>query len=260
LDKKPDITNNGSGQNISDNGKLLKDQVKSDLLSIGIAHDLNNILATISGYAEMLHEDLSNDSRLAERTGKILTAVSRARSLTDRILAFSRPADKIKTSVNPCGILEEVIDFVRPALPAEISIKSDFPGTGISVLADPVQLFRMFLNLVTNAIQSIGERGGTLDTGIKILDRNEVKLLIKGDIVADHYIVATFKDTGSGMNATQIQKIFEPFFTTRETGKGTGLGLSVVHEIVNDMQGEILVSSKENEGSVFEVYLPASEN
>ncbi|MBP1665533.1 MAG: His Kinase (phospho-acceptor) domain, partial [Bacteroidetes bacterium] len=72
--------NNGSGQKTSDKGKVSPESTKSDLMSAGIAHDLNNILATISGYAEMLHADLSNDSRLSEKTGKILTAVSRARS------------------------------------------------------------------------------------------------------------------------------------------------------------------------------------
>jgi signal transduction histidine kinase len=259
LDKSPDIMNNGSGQKISDKEKVFPESTKSDLLSIGIAHDLNNILATISGYAEMLHEDLSNDSRLSEKTGKILTAVSRARSLTDQMLAFSRHTKKTKISINPGEILEEAIDFVRPAFPADINIKSDNPGSGISLLADPVQLFRMFLNLITNAIQSMGEGGGTLYTSIRVLDGSKVKLLINRDIVADHYAVVTFKDTGSGMNASQIQKIFEPFFTTREAGKGTGLGLSVVREIVNDLKGDILVSSKENEGSVFEVYLPVSE-
>ena len=259
MDKKPDIMNNGSGQKTSDKGKVFPESTKSDLLSAGIAHDLNNILATISGYAEMLHEDLSNDSRLSEKTGKILTAVSRARSLTDQMLTFSRHTNKTKIPVNPCEILEEAIDFVRPAFPADVNIKSDVPGSAISLLADPAQLFRMFLNLITNAIQSMGERGGTLYTSISVLEGSRVKLLIKRDIVADHYAVVTFKDTGSGMNASQIQKIFEPFFTTREEGKGTGLGLSVVREIVNDLEGDILVSSKENEGSVFEVYLPVSE-
>jgi signal transduction histidine kinase len=83
--------------------------------------------------------------------------------------------------------------------------------------------------------------------------------LIKRDIVADNYAVITFKDTGSGMDASLLQRIFDPFFTTREDGEGTGLGLSVVKGIVSEMGGEIVVSSKENEGSVFDLYLPVSK-
>ena len=79
------------------------------------------------------------------------------------------------------------------------------------------------------------------------------------DIVADEYVLLTFKDTGKGMEPSLMRRIFEPFFTTREVGKGTGLGLSVVHGIVSEMEGEILVSSKKEKGSVFYVYLPVSK-
>ena len=118
-----------------------------------------------------------------------------------------------------------------------------------NVLADPTQLFRVFLNLMTNAIQAMEEEGGTLSVNIAVVEREFVQHELNKDIVADEYVLLTFKDTGEGMEPSLIGRIFEPFFTTREVGKGTGLGLSVIHGIITEMEGEILVSSKKKEGS-----------
>jgi len=86
-----------------------------------------------------------------------------------------------------------------------------------------------------------------------------IKHELNKDIVADEYVLLIFKDTGIGMEQSLISRIFEPFFTTREVGKGTGLGLSVIHGIIKEMEGEILVSSRKEQGSVFYVYLPVSK-
>jgi signal transduction histidine kinase len=259
LDRKADISNFRTEQKTSGKGKIISDKIEYGVMAVGIAHDLNSILATISGYAEMLQEDLPKDSQLTEKTAKILTAVSKARSLTDQILDFRKRAGQEKISVNVNEILEETLDFIRPALPPDIKINSDIPGMSIFVHADPIQLFRMFLNLITNALHSMEEKGGTLFAGLNVLNSSKVNSSIKRDIVADNYAVITFKDTGSGMDASLLQRIFDPFFTTREDGEGTGLGLSVVKGIVSEMGGEIVVSSKENEGSVFDLYLPVSK-
>ncbi len=129
-----------------------------------------------------------------------------------------------------------------------------------NVLADPTQLFRVFLNLMTNAIQAMEENGGTLSVSIEVVKKEFVQHELNKDIVADEYVLLTFKDTGEGMDPSLIGRIFEPFFTTREVGKGTGLGLSVIHGIITEMEGEIVVSSKKEKGSVFNVYLPVSKN
>jgi signal transduction histidine kinase len=259
LGRKADIKNIGSVQKNSGQGKFISDKIEYGIMAVGIVHDLNSILATISGYAEMLQEDLPKDPQFTEKTAKILTAVSKARSLTGQILDFRKHSDQEKTSVNIIEILEETLDFIRPALPPDIMINSDIPGISISVYAETTQLFRMFLNLVTNAVHSMEDRGGTLFAGVKVLESRKVKSLIKRNIVADEYVVVTFKDTGYGIDGSLITKIFDPFFTTREAGEGTGLGLSVVKGIVTEMDGEIIVSSKENEGSVFDIYLPISK-
>jgi PAS domain S-box-containing protein len=227
-------------------------------LAGGIAHDFNNILATISGYSEMLIEDLPEGSDMSEKVSKIQAAVQKARSITNQILTFSRQVEQEKVNVSVSKILKETIGFVKSAVPGNVLIKSRIAFTGTNVFADPTQLFRIFLNLMTNALQSMEENGGTLLVALTVVEGKLVKHELNKDIVADEYVLLTFKDTGKGMEPSLIARIFEPFFTTREVGKGTGLGLSVIHGIVTEMEGEILVSSEKNKGSAFYVYLPVS--
>ena len=229
-------------------------------LAGGIAHDFNNILTTISGYAEMLKDDLPKDSALSEKVSKIQGAVLKARSITNQILTFSRQVEQEKIQISISKVLKETIGFVKSSIPSNIIVRSHIPKKEADVFADPTQLFRVFLNLMTNAIQSMEEKGGTLSVNLAIVDGKLVKHELSKDIVADEYALLTFKDTGKGMNPSLMSRIFEPFFTTREVGKGTGLGLSVIHGIITEMEGEILVSSKKEKGTVFYVYLPISKD
>ena len=228
-------------------------------LAGGIAHDFNNILATILGYSDMLLDDLPKGSALAKKVSKIKGAVIKANSITSQILTFSRQVEQEKIQVRVSEVLKETIGFVKSALPYNISIKSHISKKDTTVLADPTQLFRVFLNLMTNAIQSMEERGGILAVNMAVFDGKFIQHELNKDIVADEYVLLTFKDSGKGMDPSLIGRIFEPFFTTREVGKGTGLGLSVIHGIVTEMEGEILISSLPDKGSVFYIYLPVSK-
>jgi signal transduction histidine kinase len=245
LDEKSDIRNNLPEQNIKD-----------DILATGIAHDLNNILATISGYAEMLNEDLPKDSALTEKISKIMSAVAKAKALTNQLLSSDMQTGWDKKTVNVNDILKETVELFKSALPPGIKISSDIPEEKIILFADPAQLFRVFLNIVTNAVHSMEEKGGIMSVSAGVVKGNHIKSLFNREVAADQYAVVTFRDTGSGMDASLMQRIFEPFYTTGKGGKGKGVGLYVVRGIVNDLGGEIHVSSKENEGSVFDVYLP----
>ncbi len=227
-------------------------------LAGGIAHDFNNILATISGYSELIRDDLPKDSSPYEKTSKIDMAVARARSLTNQILTFSRQVDQEKVPVSVYEVLRETIGFIKSAAPSNITIKSSLRNRQKNVLADPTQLFRVFLNLITNAIQSIEGNAGTVYISTKLVSGKNVQSEMNKDIVADEYILVSFRDTGKGMDPSLLRRIFEPFFTTHEVGKGTGLGLSVVHGIVSEIGGEILVSSEKGKGSVFYTYLPVA--
>jgi CheY-like chemotaxis protein len=111
---------------------------------------------------------------------------------------------------------------------------------------------------MTNAIQAMEGKGGSLTIGLSQIEGARARHELSRDIVAEKYVLITFEDTGVGMEPSVIQRIFEPYFTTKEVGRGTGLGLSVVHGIVAEMEGEILVSSKPQKGSVFSLYLPVA--
>jgi signal transduction histidine kinase len=227
-------------------------------LAGGIAHDFNNILATISGYSELLQEDLPKSSSSYQKVARIMRAVSKARSLTNQILTFSRHVEQEKIPVNVYEVLKETIGFVKSAAPPNISLISNIRKINALVFADPTQLFRMFLNLMTNAIQSLEDSKGTISVSLSVVDGKIIQNELNNNIVADEYILVTFSDTGKGMDPSLLGRIFEPFFTTREVGKGSGLGLSVVHGIVSEMGGEIVVSSEKDKGSVFYIYLPVS--
>jgi PAS domain S-box-containing protein len=227
-------------------------------LAGGIAHDFNNILATISGYAELLIADLPSQPLSSEKVAKIQMAVNKARSLTNQILTFSRQVEQEKVPVSVYEVLKETIGFVKSSAPGSVTIKSSYKGKEKHVFADPTQLFRVFLNLLTNAIQSLEDKKGTITVTLTIENGKKVRGDLNKVIVADEYFLVTFRDTGKGMDPSLVRRIFEPFFTTREVGKGSGLGLSVVHGIVSEMDGAILVSSDKGAGSNFYVYLPVS--
>jgi PAS domain S-box-containing protein len=229
-------------------------------LAGGIAHDFNNILATISGYSELLMDDLPESSPSSQKVSRILMAVSKARSLTNQILTFSRQMEQEKVIVSVSEVLKETVGFMKATVPSDIIIRSNIRTENTPVFADPTQLFRVFMNLMTNAVQSMEGKGGNLSVSLKLVPGKNVKNTLNKDILADEYALVIFRDTGTGMDPSVLQRIFEPFFTTREVGKGTGLGLSVVHGIVSEMGGDILVSSEKDKGSVFYVYLPVTRD
>jgi signal transduction histidine kinase len=229
-------------------------------LAGGIAHDFNNILATISGYSELLREELPKDSKEAEMAHKIQGSVVRAQSLIGQILTFSRHIEQEKIPVSVAEILEETIGFFAPSVPPGIVVHNEVKSNDIRVLADPTQLFRVFLNLMTNAVQAMEDYGGTLTVTLDRADGKTVQYELVRDIVADEYVILNFSDTGRGMDQAVLGRIFEPFYTTREAGKGTGLGLSVIHGIINELEGGILAASIPGQGSEFRVFLPVYQS
>jgi len=225
-------------------------------LAGGIAHDFNNILATISGYAELLIEDLPPDSPVSDVGNKINHAIAKAQLLINQILTFSKQVEQDKVPVNVYEVLKETVGFVRSVSPDNVSIKGRYKTRMAKVLADPTQLFRVFLNLLTNAIQAIENDEGTIQVALEMANTGSIIKELGKDLPEDKYIRIVFRDSGRGMDAPLLRRIFEPFFTTREVGKGSGLGLSVVHGIVSELGGEISVESQQGKGSRFVLYLP----
>ncbi|MBI9083602.1 MAG: PAS domain S-box protein [Desulfobacterales bacterium] len=224
-------------------------------LAGGIAHDFNNILFPMSGYTEIMMEDIPVDSPLQDMLKGIHSGIKRAGDLVKQILAFSRHSDHELKPLKMQPVIKEVLKLMRSTLPATITINQDISSHCRLVMADPTQIHQVAMNLMTNAYHAMVDTGGTLRVTLK-----EVELT--GDDLADTvkalgpHVRLLVADTGCGMKQSVIDRIFDPYFTTKAEGKGTGLGLSVVHGIVKEHGGHINLTSHVGKGTVFEVYLP----
>ena len=228
-------------------------------LAGGIAHDFNNILAAIMGYSELVLDGLPPDSESAQNLETVITAANRAKDLTYQILSFSRQTEHRKVSLDLEPLIKEILKMLRATLPSTIEIKQNVPaGTG-KVMADPVQIHQILMNLCTNAAQAMEESGGVLSIALDVVDFDDLAAKRYLDLAPGQYQRLIVGDTGVGMDKEVLERIFEPFYSTKEVGKGTGMGLSVVHGIVKNYGGEITVYSEPGQGSTFNVHLPLAE-
>ncbi len=224
-------------------------------LAGGIAHDFNNILSTVIGYAELSLLDSEQNSVISGNLNEILKAGLRAKDLVKQILTFARQSHEDPKPVIVSVIAKESLKFIRASIPATIEIKQIIESDSL-IMADPTQIHQMFMNLFTNAAQAMEENGGTLKVELKdvTLDMNFLKE--HQNLRPGKYLEIKVSDTGHGIPQQIIKSIFEPYFTTKSPGEGTGLGLALIHGIVKNCRGEILVESEVGKGSTFIVYLP----
>jgi len=211
-------------------------------LAAGTAHELNEPLGSILGFAELI----KNSQRMSKQTrsdlDKIIEAALHAREIIRKLMIFSRQMPTQKASVRLNDLVEKGLAFLEPrCLKEGIRLKREIDRDLPEIVGDASQLHQVLVNLVVNAIQAMPE-GGTLT--VRTSDRN-------GEVVL------AVEDTGIGMSDEVLKQIFVPFFTTKQAGHGTGLGLAVVHGIVTAHGGTIEVESKVGEGTRFEVRLPA---
>lgn len=225
-------------------------------LAGGIAHDFNNFLTAILGVSDLIlrQKDLKKD--IQRDVESIYNAGKRASALVRQLLAFSRQQIYDPRLIDPNAILDEIQKMLGRLIGEDIELiiqKAETPGL---VMADPVQIEQIILNLAVNARDAM-PRGGRL-----IIETNQVTLDKEYcqsrdlQLPAGSYIMLAVSDTGGGMSESIKAKIFEPFFTTKQSGKGTGLGLSSVYGIVKQMQGDLHVYSEPGMGSTFKVFLP----
>ena len=223
-------------------------------LAGGIAHDFNNILSAIVGYTELalMHEGNAEVRSFIDNIGH---GVDRARDLVRQILSFSRQGHHEKKPIQAANIVKEAVKLLRAALPATIAVSQRYDTTGW-VLADPIQIHQVVMNLGTNAGLAMRDKDGTLDF---IVTEKDVDANLAGqhpDLRPGRYWSLVVRDSGCGIAPEHLGRIFEPFFTTRPRDEGSGLGLSVVYGIVKDAGGAIMVSSTLGVGTTFEILLP----
>jgi PAS domain S-box-containing protein len=227
-------------------------------LAGGVAHDVNNILQAIYGYAQVLLDLLPAAGDAHGFAGEIVAAGKRAAALTHQLLAFARKQTIQSAVLDLNETIASMLAMLRRVIGEDIEMCWN-PATGIPpVIADPKQIDQILANLVVNAREAIRSGGRiTIETGFAQFDE---------DYCASHagflpgpYTMLAVGDTGCGMDGRTIARLFEPFFTTQELGKGAGLNLAMVHGIVRQNNGFIRVESEIGHGTTFRVYLPSQD-
>jgi PAS domain S-box-containing protein len=221
------------------------------LLAGGIAHDFNNILTAIMGNITLSLLKSPRGSKVHSLLKSAEKAVLRASDLTQQLLTFSKGGDPIKEDASIKELVMESANFVLRG--SNVSCSSSFADDLLVLEVDKGQISQVIQNLILNAVQAMPE-GGVVAVTVEntVLNLGEISLLPPGE-----YVKIAFKDHGIGIDKRYLQKIFDPYFTTKK--KGSGLGLSIVYSIVKKHNGSITVESEPGKGTVFTIYLPASE-
>ncbi|MCP3943857.1 MAG: hypothetical protein GY710_20585 [Desulfobacteraceae bacterium] len=227
-------------------------------LAGGIAHDFNNILTGIFGFSMMVKQHLNEPEKAKKDVDQIIKCAQKAANLVKHILAFSRKSDHKKQPLRLSSIIKEVATLLRSSIPTSIEIQVAIT-TESNIMADPIQIQQVIMNLSTNAYHAMEKTGGVLTINLDKIQFKKPNTLPELNMLSGNYLKLEIIDTGSGMDSKTTNKIFDPYFTTKEPDKGTGLGLSVVHGIVTKHDGHIKVRSKPGQGSVFTVFFPITE-
>ncbi|MCP3873792.1 MAG: PAS domain S-box protein [Desulfobacteraceae bacterium] len=226
-------------------------------LTGGIAHDFNNLLYMISGNTELALEDIPDWNPAHQNLQEIKTASLKAAGIVKQLLHFSRKTDQKLKPIGAVTVMKDSLKFLRSTIPSTIKIKTQSPDAEIPILADPIQINQIMMNLCINASHAMEKTGGTLEINIENASLDKETVNSYPDLtIADYYLKITFSDTGPGIPPETINKIFDPYFTTKEFGKGSGMGLTVVQGIIKNHDGAITVDSQVGKGTDFTILFP----
>ncbi len=231
-------------------------------LAAGVAHEINNPLTGILNYAEIVKGQVKDNESLIRNVDVIIRESERISGIVRSLLGFAHKEEGIKAHVSTGEILHSSIQLLMPFLIKDgITVEGDDffsetePGKEIPlVMGEPQKLKQVFLNLITNARDSLNEKFPT--------PNGEKKISVSQDTIyknKSRFVRITIRDLGMGILEANVPRIFDPFFTTKPTSIGTGLGLSVSYDIIREMGGEIEFETLEDEYAAFHVILPASE-
>jgi PAS domain S-box-containing protein len=227
-------------------------------LAGGVAHEFNNVLSVIKVYGSALRRALPPDSPLRPDVEEIVAASDRAAAVARSLLTFSRRQAIEAKAVDLAAVVRSAERLVRPLLRGDIRLEVTVVERPLPVLADPVQIEQVLLNLVTNARDAIGGAGRiAVSISSEALAPDQAR--VAGLIGPGRYARIEVTDDGPGFDAATRERVFEPFFTTKEVGQGTGLGLSIAYGIVTQHRGAITCASEPGHGATFTIRLPLIE-
>ena len=230
-------------------------------LADGIAHDLNNILAAITGFTHAALQGLPAVHPIRSDLNEVIIASGRAREIVQQMLTFRRGRDRSTFRlVLIKQILDEVIELLKMTSTPSIRVETEFDMVEGAMRCDPTEISQVFMNLGMNAIQSMATTGGgRLDVSAEIVPIGETFARDHERLCSGPHVCIRFRDNGAGIAPEVLSRIFDPFFTTKTPGEGTGLGFSTAFEIVKSHDGAMTVESEVGKGTCFTVYLPVVE-
>ncbi|MDH5484401.1 MAG: response regulator [Gammaproteobacteria bacterium] len=251
-------------QDRSDRQKLERQLLQSQKMEAigqltgGIAHDFNNILASILGYTELLQTifiEEQQNTQVLDYLNRIEKSGNRARDLVSQMLAFSRGSASESRPLLLEPLVKEALTMLMSTIPSSIKLNSFIDDETVTVMMDPVQFHQMIMNLCINARDAM-EGVGSIDIILRRVELHDVECRSCYQSLQGFFEELVVSDSGSGIATEVLERIFDPFFTTKEIGKGTGMGLSMVHGIMHEHGGHILVESVAGQGTAFHLLFP----
>ena len=262
----------GISRNITElkNAQLEKEKLQDQLrqahkmeaigtIAGGIAHDFNNILGIIIGNLELALDDIPKWHPAFNNMEEIKVASFRARDVVRQLLSFSSKSVQSQEPIEINDIIKESMSLLRASTPTTIEIHTNLRSKSEVIKADATQIHQILINLCTNSVHAMEEKGGILSVEVLKVHIADDAALDFGELNKGDYAQITVRDTGTGIDSDTQKKMFDPYYTTKETGKGTGMGLAVVQGIVLNHGGAISVHSKIHKGTSIKVLFPISD-
>ncbi len=230
-----------------------------DTMVAGLAHDFNNLVSPLLGYADMATIRARNGEVPINEIQQICLAATRARELAQQVLTFCRHETVELEVVFLEGIIKDVVSLLAVECAENVGIATNIEKDCGTIFGEPIQMHQVLMNLCNNAMRSFGPEGGVLDISLQplVIDNNSPYV---GDLDMGRYVKLSISDTGCGMDEETLRQAFDPFYSSRHNAEGIGLGLTIVQKIVQEHDGQIYVRSEPEIGTTFDVILPRRES